>query len=361
MNKNTTYRRWQAMTTKFNFLDTPFVSEAKNPVWQRIYESYRKQNNGEYQNYFDVLKNLINEVEHHYNRTIAGWDTYCTTLDDQSIVCNRFLTEYVRIKTLLQNLYVDVKNTLFHVNLSSKQRRSMEVLIGDINSSIDELNKSIKMLEKFISPFCEAKFYSGDNKSLFELEQLMIKQQGCVVENVQGTCGLTSIVNVFALLGYTISERELILQAIAEGNCRYNPIHSTMTLVDQDKTIAKNGGTNFYDRENIIKKHQYECISMPRQSLIQIQAMLAKGYKAIINVDSDLLEFPNTMHSLETLKTNHVITILGLELDEFEKPIGIWFHDTGIMSYTGNLFFCNAFDYTLFQLTNTSIVQYVKK
>ena len=263
-----------------------------------------------------------------------------TNKADEQIVFARLSAEAKTLVEKIETQIITTSSKRFKTKKKLQYIESLFTLKNDIYKIIEFLNKNI--VNDSMNTIMRT-------RSILELSSKMIQKQGNAIALFHGTCGLCSIANATNNIGAKLTEKKLVKVAVSHNWCTY------------DSDPSENGGTSGDDRKSILQYLGYNCESIKNQSLEEIYNNLKNGKEAIISIHSDVLETHLSCKQKQPTRTNHVVTIIDVEIDENGKPIGLWIHDTGIHSDMGNLFFCNANDYEFWKNTPNSFVQYISK
>ena len=204
-------------------------------------------------------------------------------------------------------------------------------------------------------------YYGVGGRKFTDIHKSLIQKQGMANENYLGTCGLCAIANACILLGINKSEAEILNIAVKLGKCTNVSIASYIPNFIKNRIRANNGGTSQSEREYILNELGFQCEPKTNQSLQDIAEQIRTGHSAIITVEDAVLNKKNDVTSMNPTTVNHAITITGVEMSSSGDVVGVWVHDTGVISSMGNAFYCSAEDYEKWSKNPGSSVLYISR
>ena len=204
-------------------------------------------------------------------------------------------------------------------------------------------------------------FVGANGKDFTDMDKNFIQEQGHGVEGYKGTCGCCSSANAMNEFGNNISEKEIVEYAKNHKPplCEGTPINENLTPAEKEEVAGDNGGTYPWQREKILDHYGYDCETPEyQQSLDDIYKQINQGKTAMVALDCHGLDKSDMGY---TGRTNHCVTVKGVEVGSDGKVRGMWVHDTGNWSSMGRSCYISKEQYDEMSRVSGNLVQYVSK
>jgi hypothetical protein len=163
-----------------------------------------------------------------------------------------------------------------------------------------------------------------------EQARALWEPQGKKAFGFRGTCGLASIAGCLRMLGFSVTENDIVRFAAEHGLCN----------VSQNPSLS--GGTTALDQVALLKQFGIPAHAEQIKDVVQIARAIVNGQGVLVGLDAGLLWKEEMAGAIseqgiaDAIGAGHSIQVVGVAVDpQTHGIVGFYVNDTGVPQGAG--------------------------